>query len=103
MSFSAWLDPLTVKVSSEEIAAVVAVDNTVHVEHWNDLEDEVLSESSCHRIVAQEEVDDVFDKVADLRLSWMHPRSQEDNLFFFGCCSWWASTFPNGDVITVVA
>ena len=53
VSFSAWLDPLTVKVSSEEIAAVVAVDNTVHVEHWNDLEDEVLSESSCHRIVAQ--------------------------------------------------
>lgn len=39
----AWIRPASVEVGADEIASVVAVDNTVRIEHWHNLEDECLA------------------------------------------------------------
>ena len=36
--------PTTVKVASSEGAPIIAVDDAIRVEHWNDLENEIFSE-----------------------------------------------------------
>ena len=83
MELFAGIDPLPIKVHACEITSVVAIDHTIDVQHRHNFENEVLTEYLSYGRIADEEVDDVFDKVGSHTLSGMHPRSQEYTFLFF--------------------
>lgn len=74
MCLAAGLDPLPVEIGPEQIAPVVAVDDSVDVQHRDDLEHEVLSQLPSYGVVTQQKVHDVFYEVAYLRLAGVHSR-----------------------------
>lgn len=53
--------PATVKINSEHVASVVSVDDAIRVEHWDDLEDELLSKHLCIFVaLLEKEVNDAL-------------------------------------------
>lgn len=70
----------TVEVLATERAAVVAVDDAVHVDHWYDLEDEVLAEDARFYGVADEEFDYAFHHPGGVTLARMYSCTDEDTL-----------------------
>ena len=69
-----------VQILSAERASVVAINNSVHVYHWNYFEDEVLSEGTGLGRVADEEVDDALHDPGGVALAGVHACAQEDAL-----------------------
>lgn len=67
------LDPLSVEVSAWEVAAVVADDDAVDVQHGYDFEDEVLAQHAGGGAVAQQKVDNILYNKAAHCLTRMNP------------------------------
>jgi hypothetical protein len=66
------VDPLPVQIHPSQVATVVTVDDSVDVEHGNDLEDEIFPQDPGLLRVASQEVDHVLHDVAGHRFSWVH-------------------------------
>ena len=58
VQLAGWIDPASVQVHASQITSGAAVDNAIDVEHRNDLEDEVVSESLCLDISRSQIVND---------------------------------------------
>ena len=80
MGLFGWFDPLPVEVGAWQVAAVVADDNTVDVQHGHDLEDKVLPEHPRSGTVTQQKVNHVLNDKTRHRLPRMHPCCQYDRL-----------------------
>ena len=77
----ARVGPAPVQVCADVVAAIVAVDDTVRVEHRDDLEDEGLSQHLGLLVVLlQQEVDGPLYHEAGVALARMHSACQEDGL-----------------------
>lgn len=75
-----WVDPLAVEVHTSQVASVVAIHNTIDIQHRDDLEDEVLPQDTCLRRITCQEVYDVLHHVAGHGLARVHPRCYHDTL-----------------------
>lgn len=72
-----WLQPLSIKICSGKIAAVVANDHTVDIEHRHNLEYEILSQGLGYDAVPEQEVYDVLNDVAAHSLARMDSCCEE--------------------------
>ena len=59
-------------------ASIVTVDDTIRVEHRNDLEYEVVPEGLRFRRIADQELDDALHHPTRIGLTWVHTRRYED-------------------------
>ena len=55
-----WILPSPVEIASCQAASVVSVDDTIRIQHRDDLEDEFVSQLRSSRVAANQEVDDSF-------------------------------------------
>ena len=72
MRFLRWLDPLSVQICPRKIAAVVANNHSIDVEHWHYFEHKILSQTTSYCTIAKKEVDNIFNDVACHSLTGMH-------------------------------
>jgi hypothetical protein len=70
--------PLLVEVVARDVGAVVAVDDSVGVEHGHDLEDEVLPELPGLLVAGDEELDDAVADVGADGLAGVDPGRDDD-------------------------
>lgn len=101
MSLPRRINPLPIQICSKQIAPVVANNNTIDVKHRDDLKNEVVSKLSSNRVVAQQKVNNVFDKVAHHGFARMHSGCQEYDFFLFYRRRT-RIALSYGDVVTVV-
>ena len=72
--------PLPIEVVSHDVAAVVAEDDSVGVDHRDDLEDEVLAQELGLLGLASQKVHHSFADVGALGFAWVLPRQYHYNL-----------------------
>lgn len=70
--------PLSIEVTAEERAPVVAVDNAVGVKHWDNSNDEVLPQ--LFGVIGHEVAHQAVQHVRSLRLSWVDTARYDDRL-----------------------
>ena len=73
--------PLSVEVVARDVRAVVAVNDSIGIQHRDDLKDEVLSKFFGFFMTGNEELDDAVADVGADRLSRMDSGSQNDVTF----------------------
>lgn len=71
--------PLSVQVLPDQGASVVANDDTIWVEHWNDLEDVVVSQEASLLFVADKEVNDPLHDPAGIAFTRVDSRREYDS------------------------
>ena len=75
--------PSPIKITTRKGAPVISIDDTIWVEHWHDLEDEVLPQVfGFNRVGIDQEIKRSFHHPRAHRLAWMHPGSQYHALPF---------------------
>lgn len=75
--------PDSIQVVAGEAASVVAIDDSIRVEHWHYLEDEIFSQSLSLLAVRYQKANHALTDKGSWSLSWMHSASDEHNSFFF--------------------
>lgn len=64
--------PLPVQVFPAQGAPVIAIDDTIWVEHGDDLENEVLSQEPGHRVLADQKLQGPLHHPAGIALPWVN-------------------------------
>ena len=65
--------PLSVQIKAAERRSIVTDQNSVWVEHWNDLEHEIVSEVASNFFVRDQELQNSLNNKGGVTLSWMNP------------------------------
>ena len=92
------VDPLSVEIDQIEVAAIVADDDSIGVEHGHDLKDEILPEDLGDVGVAEQVVDDVLDNIRRHRLSGVHSGGEEDALLLLSVVE-----IADDEIVAVIA
>lgn len=71
MGFLGRFYPLSIEISSREIASIIANNNPIDIEHGHYLEHEVVSQIFGSWVIAQQKLDDVLNYIGSHGLSWM--------------------------------
>ena len=74
MKFLVRIHPLSVQIYSCKVASSVTVDDSIWVEHWDNLEDKVVSEKSGTKTGAYKVVNYAFNHKGGSSLSRVNPR-----------------------------
>ena len=73
--------PTTVQIAPGERTSIVTVDDSVRVEHRNDLEDDALSEVDSLLAITSDKFEEALHDKTGIRLSWMYACSYNYELF----------------------
>lgn len=72
--------PFSVEVLAAEVGAIVAIDHTVGIDHWNDIDHVVLQQKVSLLALAHQFIDDSFADIRSLRFARMLPRHHNNCL-----------------------
>ena len=70
--------PLSVKIVSSNRAAVVANDDSIWIEHWDNFENKLVSELLSVRIIADKELNNSFHNETCVTFTRMHSRADNN-------------------------
>lgn len=68
----------TIKVLSAQGAPIVAIDDSIHVDHWYYLKDEMLSQRPCLYAIANQELYDALHHPGGVAFAGVHASTQKD-------------------------
>lgn len=72
--------PFSVEVLAAEVGAIVAIDHTVGIDHWNDIDHVVLQQKVSLLALAHQFIDDSFADIRSLGFARMLPRHHNNCL-----------------------
>ena len=98
----AWSNPLSVQIKAAERAPIISDDDTVWIQHRNNLEDKVVSQILGHFLITNQELEDALDDIARITLTRMNPTCDHDGTTY-RYFLWSRAKIRDNSHLTVVA